>query len=233
MSDQKRWFKLWYSACSDDGLIALPPELRWAWAVLGAHTKIHGTEGVVSISSKNHVLAAMMGVTVDTLIDTITSLPHIHVEEGQNHNGEFTVTWDNWIFYQEDSTVAERQKKWRELHRNGLRGEERRGEENKKRIPPIVPQTGDTAFDQFWKLYPKKVGKKAAQKAWHLARVNGQLSQILTAIELQKKSAQWNEESGRFIPNPATWINQGRWMDEPVKERTMAERIRALGPEAV
>ena len=22
------------------------------------------------------------------------------------------------------------------------------------------------------------------------------------------------EENGRFIPNPATWLNQGRWEDE-------------------
>jgi hypothetical protein len=25
---------------------------------------------------------------------------------------------------------------------------------------------------------------------------------------------QWQRENGRFIPNPATWINQGRWDDE-------------------
>ncbi len=42
-----------------------------------------------------------------------------------------------------------------------------------------------------------------------------------TAIEVQKQSEQWTKDNGRFIPNPATWLNQGRWEDElPVAEET-------------
>jgi hypothetical protein len=29
---------------------------------------------------------------------------------------------------------------------------------------------------------------------------------------------QWLREGGRFIPNPATWLNQERWGDEPDPE---------------
>ena len=39
---------------------------------------------------------------------------------------------------------------------------------------------------------------------------------LLTAIERQKCGNQWSTENGRFIPNPATWLNQGRWEDEVV-----------------
>lgn len=67
-------------------------------------------------------------------------------------------------------------------------------------------------FDLFWSSYPKKVGKKAAQKAFSHVKVP--VETLLTAIERQKCSAQWSRDNGQYIPNPATWLNQGRWEDE-------------------
>jgi hypothetical protein len=40
---------------------------------------------------------------------------------------------------------------------------------------------------------------------------------VLGSLERQCASWQWTRESGRFIPNPSTWINQGRWQDEPAE----------------
>jgi len=71
-------------------------------------------------------------------------------------------------------------------------------------------------FEKFWKEYPRKVGKRAAQKAWKKNGMPG-IDKILEAIVQQRASPQWNTEGGRFIPNPATWLNQGRWDDEPLK----------------
>jgi hypothetical protein len=34
------------------------------------------------------------------------------------------------------------------------------------------------------------------------------------AVEAQKKSKQWQKDDGQYIPNPSTWLNQGRWDDE-------------------
>ena len=70
----------------------------------------------------------------------------------------------------------------------------------------------DVVFDLFWTAYPKKVGKEAARKA--MAKVKAPIETILTAIERQKRSEQWTKDNGQFIPNPATWLNQGRWEDE-------------------
>lgn len=67
-------------------------------------------------------------------------------------------------------------------------------------------------FDRFWLAYPRKVGKADAKKAF--AKVKVPIETLLTAIEQQKRSEQWTTENGRFIPNPATWLNQGRWEDE-------------------
>jgi len=83
--------------------------------------------------------------------------------------------------------------------------------ENECSISPIVPKVV-TAFDRFWDVYPKKVGKDAARKAF--AKVKVQADDLITAVETQKQSAQWKKNNGQFIPNPATWLNQGRWDDE-------------------
>jgi hypothetical protein len=71
-------------------------------------------------------------------------------------------------------------------------------------------------FDQFWTAYPKKVGKQAALKAFKNAKFPS-LDALLKAIDRARLSEQWRKDGGQFIPNPATWLNQGRWDDEPVQ----------------
>lgn len=70
-------------------------------------------------------------------------------------------------------------------------------------------------FDKFWQAYPKKVSKKQAQKSWK--KINPSLElfeKILKALEMVKQTEQWKKDNGKFIPYPATWLNQERWADE-------------------
>lgn len=89
-------------------------------------------------------------------------------------------------------------------------------EKDKEFITPHTPQGGtDDLFDRFWKAYPKKVGKGEARKAFGKLKPTEKLTdQLVIAVGEQKLSEQWRRDNGRFIPNPATWLNQGRWGDE-------------------
>lgn len=70
-------------------------------------------------------------------------------------------------------------------------------------------------FDEFWAAYPKKVGKKAALASWKKVKPDTELfDKIMTAIGRAKATWQWQRENGRYIPNPKTWLNEGRWDDE-------------------
>jgi len=78
-----------------------------------------------------------------------------------------------------------------------------------------------TAFDytdeflSFWSAYPKKTGKGDAFKSWKKIQPDAVLqAKMIAAIAEQEKSEQWQKEGGQFVPNPATWLNQGRWDDE-------------------
>ena len=80
---------------------------------------------------------------------------------------------------------------------------------------PSSPGKPDDGFAEFWKSYPRKVGKGAALKAWGKIKSKADtLQAILKAIAWQCTSDQWTKDGGQFIPHPSTWLNEQRWLDE-------------------
>lgn len=70
-------------------------------------------------------------------------------------------------------------------------------------------------FAQFWAAYPKKKNKGDAEKAFKAIRPDDVLfSKMLEAIEQQKKSTDWREQCGKFIPYPASWLRAKGWENE-------------------
>lgn len=87
------------------------------------------------------------------------------------------------------------------------------GEKEHQNEPPKEPQKYTQEFLAFWAQYPRKTGKAAAFRSWRTHKAP--LKECLKALEWQKKSDQWTKDGGQFIPHPATWLNQERWLDEP------------------
>lgn len=73
-------------------------------------------------------------------------------------------------------------------------------------------------FESFWKVYPKKVAKKEAFKAFK--KIKTPVSVLIDAVEKQKKSDQWTRDHGQYIPYPTTWLNQERWVMEDDDQKT-------------
>ncbi len=85
-------------------------------------------------------------------------------------------------------------------------------------------------FEQFWDAYPKKKAKGDAEQAFKAIAADETLvNEILVAIQQQKKSNQWKEQGGRFVPYPATWLRGRQWEDEMTPE----ENMRYIGGQAV
>lgn len=89
-----------------------------------------------------------------------------------------------------------------------------------------IREVEKSMFTQFWEVYPRKVGKKAAEKAYLKAIKSTPHEVILKGLEAQLP---WFEEQksarGDFRPHPSTWLNQGRWEDElsPVKQKVRTD----------
>ncbi|AGZ36551.1 MAG: hypothetical protein ACOKSU_24910 [Pseudomonas sp.] len=81
--------------------------------------------------------------------------------------------------------------------------------------PTVAGAPEHVEFDRFWKLYPRKVGKANAEKAWKKLKVDTSLFNSMgTALAAWSKSPDWTKDGGQFIPHAATWLNGKRWEDE-------------------
>lgn len=94
-------------------------------------------------------------------------------------------------------------------------GGDNREEEEEEEYLPLVDislkrNQIETDFDEFWQRYPRRVGKDAARRSFAKARDRATQAEILSAIDRQR----WNPDPA-FVPHPATWLNQGRWQDDP------------------
>ena len=79
-------------------------------------------------------------------------------------------------------------------------------------IPPISPV--EELFNQFWQAYPRKASKKDAFKAFKAIKgIEKLLPDILSDIEIKRKSESWTKDKGQFIPYPATYLRGERWND--------------------
>ena len=84
---------------------------------------------------------------------------------------------------------------------------------------PLTPTGESELFDEFWVAYPKHVAKKSARRAWDKLHADRDLlDALLTALEWQTRTEAWQRDGGRYVPNPATWLNGRRWEDEPQAE---------------
>ena len=83
--------------------------------------------------------------------------------------------------------------------------------------PPVKPAstlTYSSDFQSFWTIYPKKIAKGEAWKAWQKRQKPiPELEEILHVLRLAMNSLQWTKDAGQYIPLPSTWIKQRRWED--------------------
>jgi hypothetical protein len=88
-----------------------------------------------------------------------------------------------------------------------------------------VPSHEPATFDDFWVVYPRKIGKKAARKAWDTALKDASADEIVAGA---KRYRDWPSREARYTTHPTTWLNQGRWDDElgDLSEQTKVDRTR-------
>lgn len=77
------------------------------------------------------------------------------------------------------------------------------------------------AFDTFWETYPRKAGKQRAQAAWAKALKTATAQEI---IDGARAFASDPNREPQFTPHPTTWLNAGRWEDDPLPARTAGDR---------
>ena len=110
---------------------------------------------------------------------------------------------------------------WREAKRMSRMSEksetkERPPHPQKKTTTPLDNPTGylpPNYFDEFWAVYPRKIGKGAARKAYGNALKRATVEEILTGAKRYAAT----KPDPQFTKHASTWLNADCWLDEPDK----------------
>jgi hypothetical protein len=103
-----------------------------------------------------------------------------------------------------------------------MRRDEMKGDDT-SHAHPSNGRAADDRFEEFWKLYPRKVSKKRARTAWKNMTKKKRQAAIDAILE---HTIVWDKQ-GRdmtMIPHPTTWLNQERWEDDLSAELKRAPR---------
>jgi hypothetical protein len=76
-------------------------------------------------------------------------------------------------------------------------------------------KTSNDRFDEFWNLYPKKIAKADALKAWNKATKKKTADELL---KLTKAYAEGKLPDTKYIPYPASWLNKELYESVEVAE---------------
>jgi Helix-turn-helix domain len=89
----------------------------------------------------------------------------------------------------------------------------------------------ETPFDLFWSIYPRKTAKIEAKTAFAKAIEKASAEEILQGAQ---RFADDPYRHPTFTPHPATWLNQGRWADDPLPPRELThEEKKAIEAKAL
>lgn len=70
------------------------------------------------------------------------------------------------------------------------------------------------AFEKFWSIYPRKVGRGAAEKAFVKAVLRAKDPAPILAGAERYRDDPSRDPDLRYTAHPSTWLNQDRWLDE-------------------
>jgi hypothetical protein len=88
---------------------------------------------------------------------------------------------------------------------------------NENNNPSSPTATEPDRFLEFWYVYPRKVGKEAARKAWAKALKLSDPDAIIRGAMAYRDDPTRKPD---YTAHPTTWLNAGRWQDEAAPAST-------------
>jgi uncharacterized protein YdaU (DUF1376 family) len=86
-------------------------------------------------------------------------------------------------------------------------------ESESKRVTNVTLVRSPDLFPEFWERWPVKKSRKAAHAAYLKALKETDHGTLVAAVDTQRRWPEWGNQ--KYIPHAATWLNKGRWTDEP------------------
>ena len=144
-------------------------------------------------------------------------------EKMSARSGETTpAPWESFNLETEERKITKRKKEG-SGNQNNAAGQAKNDPSNETALMAI--------FQKFYVEYPKHVGRGAAIRALRGALKVATAAQIIEGAKKFAAECKKNGTDFKYIPNPATWLNQQRWLDCPgivESEQDIRARINRL-----
>lgn len=200
----EKWeYKLWLSS-SD--VTACSPATRAIWFDALNHMMERLT---YKLTGTPEQLAQFCRCTVTALVEAVEQLARENVAEVHKQNGTITLV----------SRKRQKEFELRELRRKAA------SKGGSKTSSKVEAASNSNSFIHFFSSYPRRVGRADAANAWLRVEGDKHIELILTALEWQKKLHDWTKDGGKYIPYPATYLRQMRWLDERPTETSSSKPL--------
>lgn len=90
---------------------------------------------------------------------------------------------------------------------------EEQDQEQEQEQSPSAKADMCARFPDFWAVYPRKVKKPDALKAWKSAKLDKIADAIIADVK-QRCDTEWKGQEMQYILHPTTYLHQRRWEDE-------------------
>lgn len=227
------WFRSWHGAPTDPKwrTIARRAGVRpgdvaaIVWALLDRASQAKDRGSIEGYDSE--VIADALGYEPEEIEAVVAAMVDKQVLIGMRFAG-----WEKHQPSRDDGS-AERAREWRERKKDVANADERtRTQPNATERPREDTDTETDssdanasdagvsdddfppdAFEVWYAAYPHKIGRSAAEKAFHRVRKTKPVtfSELVDGLERYIRT----KPPDRAWCNPATWLNQDRWADQP------------------
>ena len=167
------------------------------------------------ITAENLALEGQEGrAAILTAFEELRAVGYMKTNKLRNSDGTFqTVTF---VFDEPEDAIIESPRTDYPTSDNRFSLEEPIKEELKS-IPQ--PKIRDSLFQEFWDIYPIHNGGRAnSEKAWKKAVKQATPEAIIEGARKYRDDPNRQKE---FTAYPATWLNQGRWADDPLPPQAL------------
>lgn len=226
------WFRLYTEAFSDRKVLRLTPVQRWIWvAILGAAREspsagsLHIAEGVPMTTTELARFADVRETEVRRALPIMASLGMITIE-GDAIN---VTNWGHRQFESDDVTARTQAHRERSNEQDAnvpktvptnVRRNTPETETEKEKDKRSTSTVVDDSFEEFWKLYPKKVNKKKAQARWKPAvKAADGPDAIIAGLRAYLAMLAMPDNAWLKAKDPEGWLTGERWNDEPSNVR--------------
>ena len=146
--------------------------------------------------------------TIKSAVKELELLGYLNRSDKQEHNEDGTFAdyvWTTADPFQNPATALSVHAK-QDTKKNILKEEQ---------VKKNKQENTEIGFDKFWELYPKKIAKADALKAWKSATKKKTADELLA---LTKAYAEGKLPDTTYIPYPASWLNKGLYESVEVAE---------------